>query len=79
MRLDVQRRLFDPPQGRPPWTPGAVTHAAVAECSGDGRAPVYRHWPQQHLFPGHSLNGSDGSGRGADAFATAKPGTFFPL
>ncbi|MFJ8075737.1 TetR/AcrR family transcriptional regulator C-terminal ligand-binding domain-containing protein [Streptomyces sp. NPDC096176] len=31
--------------------PGAVTHAAVAERSGVGRATVYRHWPQQqHLL-----------------------------
>ncbi|MFI6357077.1 TetR/AcrR family transcriptional regulator [Streptomyces sp. NPDC050743] len=31
--------------------PGAVTHAAVAERSGIGRATVYRHWPrQQHLL-----------------------------
>ncbi|MET8982636.1 TetR/AcrR family transcriptional regulator [Streptomyces sp. NPDC004539] len=27
--------------------PGAVTHAAVAERSGVGRATLYRHWPQQ--------------------------------
>ncbi|MGW3247990.1 TetR-like C-terminal domain-containing protein [Streptomyces sp. NPDC001070] len=31
--------------------PGAITHAAVAERSGVGRATVYRHWPQQqHLL-----------------------------
>lgn len=31
--------------------PGAVTHVAVAERSGVGRATLYRHWPhQQHLL-----------------------------
>lgn len=67
-------------RGRTPGRgPGAVTHAAVAERSGDGRATVYRHWSQQHFLPGHGLTGSDGSGRGGDTLATAKPGTVFPL
>ncbi|WP_260328825.1 hypothetical protein [Streptomyces sp. Ag109_O5-1] len=59
--------------------PGAVTHAAVAERSDDGPATVGRHWPQQHFLPGHSLTDSDSSGRVVDTFATAKPGTVFPL
>ncbi|MFD1310396.1 hypothetical protein [Streptomyces kaempferi] len=54
-------------------------HAADAERSGDGRATVYRHRTQRHFLPGHGLTGSDGTGWGADTFATAKPGTVFPL
>jgi AcrR family transcriptional regulator len=38
--------------------PGAVTHAAVAQRSGIGRATVYRHWPQQQQLLLDALVGS---------------------
>jgi AcrR family transcriptional regulator len=40
--------------------PALVTHAAVAERAGVGRATVYRHWPQQQALLVDALASSAG-------------------